>query len=66
MGKKYTESQKRASLKYDSKFKIIHLRISPKLKEDIQEICEKNNESVTSFCKRALINELENSKKVIQ
>ena len=52
---RYTESQKKASLKYASeKLKRIPLDVPISKYEEIKSFAESNNESVNGFIKRAI------------
>ncbi|MEE0716361.1 MAG: hypothetical protein UCH84_07170 [Eubacterium sp.] len=63
MGNKYTEAQKKAIIKYSSKFENIKLQLSPELKQELTEHCKERNISVAAFARQAIINQIELDKK---
>lgn len=56
MGEKkgYTESQKKATLKYLSKFIEMRVRVTPEFHSDIKQHLQKTGESTAAFMKRAI------------
>ncbi|MCR5836492.1 MAG: toxin-antitoxin system HicB family antitoxin [Lachnospiraceae bacterium] len=49
MGKIYTEAQKKANYKYNSRFNRLNIRIEPGLKQELDLYCKAHNISVNSL-----------------
>ena len=60
-----SESQLRASRKYDAKFERLYIRITPESKAMVDQHAKKMNESVNAFIQRAIAETIErdNAKK---
>ena len=57
--KRYTDSQKRATLKYLSKFVEMRVRVSPEYHEQILQHLQDTGENISSFMRRAISETME-------
>lgn len=59
---KQTDAQLRATKKYQSKFEMLRVRVSPEEKQQIVDHAKTRKESISSFMRRAIVTTLEREK----
>lgn len=66
MGEKngYTDSQKKATLKYLAKFVEMRVRVTPEYHAVIKQHLQETGESTTAFLKRAIAETIERDQKM--